>query len=235
MEDGEEVARRLLLRVHVDLRALTARKDILDVERMPAEPRGQKLRFLVGRRLELNPGQPFGLESASRGRCATSTARGCGPARRVRMRGRLGTCTEGVECRQHGHRCMYPGEPPTVLRTPVEVEESCYFTSWSSRRRDRPARARRAAPERAERAKRVTECSQSVITRTASRAYPQIGSSFRVGMTEAVVRRTMNSCSFGVRCIRRLGASSQLPEVFVACPGIGAASEADEIVGTARS
>src|SRR2546427_187007 len=51
---------------------------------------------------------PSWWSSASRGcRVATSAPTGC-PTRRVRMRGRLGICTEGVVGRQHGHVRILP-------------------------------------------------------------------------------------------------------------------------------
>ena len=59
MEDGEEV---LVVLVVVDLRALALRDDVLDVERVPAEPLGEHLRRLEVGRDDVDPGQPGGAE-----------------------------------------------------------------------------------------------------------------------------------------------------------------------------
>src|SRR4029079_17453014 len=62
VEDCEQVARRLLLRVHVDLRPLAARHHVLDVQRVPAEPRTELGRLLLGGPLEMDPGQAVAVE-----------------------------------------------------------------------------------------------------------------------------------------------------------------------------
>jgi len=59
VEDREEVA---LVDVVVDLRPLAPREDVLDVERVPAEALGERLRLLERRRVEVDPGQPGGGE-----------------------------------------------------------------------------------------------------------------------------------------------------------------------------
>src|SRR5207244_190848 len=62
VEDGEEVATLpvLVAGIDVDLRALAPREDVLDVEWVPPEAAGQKLRLPVGRRKEVDPGDAAG-------------------------------------------------------------------------------------------------------------------------------------------------------------------------------
>jgi hypothetical protein len=67
VEDGEEVAGSLVLRVDVDLGTLAAREDVLDVERVPAESCCECLNFLVARGLEVDPGQPVLVELSEPG------------------------------------------------------------------------------------------------------------------------------------------------------------------------
>src|SRR6185436_11863731 len=52
VEDGEEV-----LGVLVDLRPLPLREDVLDVERVPPEPVGERVRGVRAGAIEVNPGQ----------------------------------------------------------------------------------------------------------------------------------------------------------------------------------
>ena len=60
MEDAEQVA---VVDVVVDLRPLALREDVLDVERVPAEPLAQLVdRLGVERRIEVNPGEAVGAE-----------------------------------------------------------------------------------------------------------------------------------------------------------------------------
>ena len=60
MENAEEIA---LVGVVVDLRALTLREDVLDVERMPAEALTERVDGLrVDRRVEVDPGEAVGAE-----------------------------------------------------------------------------------------------------------------------------------------------------------------------------
>ena len=59
VEDGEEVA---VVLVVVDLRALSLRDDVLDVQRMPAEALGQSLSRAQIRSDRVDPGQPGGAE-----------------------------------------------------------------------------------------------------------------------------------------------------------------------------
>jgi hypothetical protein len=61
VEDDEEVA---VLLVVVDLRPLTLREDVLDVEGVPAEATGELLGLLVRRRVEVDPRQAAGLDLA---------------------------------------------------------------------------------------------------------------------------------------------------------------------------
>ena len=69
VEDGEEVAvvAVVVAGVDVDLRALAPREDVLDVERVPAEAAGEKLRLPGGRGEEVDPGDAAGLELSRRG------------------------------------------------------------------------------------------------------------------------------------------------------------------------
>ena len=62
VEDGEEVAvvAVVVAGVDVDLRALAPREDVLDVERVPAEAAGEKLRLAGGRGEEVDPGDAAG-------------------------------------------------------------------------------------------------------------------------------------------------------------------------------
>jgi len=64
VEDGEEVAAvpAVVAGVDIDLRALAPREDVLDVQRMPAEAAGEKLRLAAGRREEVDPGDAAGAE-----------------------------------------------------------------------------------------------------------------------------------------------------------------------------
>ena len=103
VENGEEVAARGACRpgVDVDLRPLAAREDVLDVERVPAEAAREQLRLLGRRAEEMDPGDAAGAE-AQRGAGARLDDRSPGAPRRERMRGRLGTGTEGVGGRGHG-------------------------------------------------------------------------------------------------------------------------------------
>jgi hypothetical protein len=57
VEDGEEV-----VRVLVDLRALTAREDVLEIERVPAVALGQLRGLLERGRVEVDPGQAVCFE-----------------------------------------------------------------------------------------------------------------------------------------------------------------------------
>jgi len=81
VQDGEQVAARLVLGVDVDLRPLTAREDVLDVEWVPAEAVGQHLSLPVGGSLEMDPGEPVLVElsdlrpSIGRDRARGSAAR----------------------------------------------------------------------------------------------------------------------------------------------------------------
>src|SRR5439155_208416 len=77
VQDGEQVARALRLRVRVDLGPLAPREHVLDVERMPAEARCELLDLLVGRRLEVDPGETVLLELSDR------ALRGLGQVRRL--------------------------------------------------------------------------------------------------------------------------------------------------------
>ncbi len=61
VEDGEEVA---LVLVVVDLRPLALGDDVLDVERMPPEPLGERLRRLDVRRDGVDPGEAASGELA---------------------------------------------------------------------------------------------------------------------------------------------------------------------------
>jgi hypothetical protein len=63
VEDAEEVAAVAVLGgIGVDLRPLAAGEDVLDVEGVPAEPTGEKLRLARGRREEVDPGDPAGAK-----------------------------------------------------------------------------------------------------------------------------------------------------------------------------
>src|SRR5205823_342891 len=62
VENREQVALALFLGVDVDLRPLTAREDVLDVEGVPAEAPGELVRLLVARSLEVDPGQVGAVE-----------------------------------------------------------------------------------------------------------------------------------------------------------------------------
>ena len=66
VEDGEEVAAGLVLGVDVDLRPLAPREHVLDVEGMPAEAVCELLCFLVGRSLEVDPGEAVLVELSDR-------------------------------------------------------------------------------------------------------------------------------------------------------------------------
>src|SRR5581483_2414498 len=57
VEDGEQVAAAFGLRVLVDLRPLATREHVLDVERMPAEALSERRDLVVGRPLEVDPGE----------------------------------------------------------------------------------------------------------------------------------------------------------------------------------
>ena len=94
VEDGEEVG-LALLGVHVHLGALAPRHHVLDVERMPAEPRRERERLLLRRRLEVDPGQAGVLK--------LSDAR---PLRDLRLTGR--------QARRDGSGCEEGSAP--VLR-----------------------------------------------------------------------------------------------------------------------
>jgi len=91
VEDGEEVG-VAVLGVDVDLRALAPRHHVLDVERMPAEPRGERERLLLRRRLEVDPGQAVVLELSD-----------AGPRRGLRLPGRRPVAT-GPDAREARHR-----------------------------------------------------------------------------------------------------------------------------------
>src|SRR6478609_3211349 len=69
VEDGEEVTvvAVVVAGVDVDLGALAPREDVLDVERVPAEAAGEKLRLSGGRGEEVDPGDAAGLELSRRG------------------------------------------------------------------------------------------------------------------------------------------------------------------------
>ena len=57
VEDGEEV-----VGVFVDLRPLPLRENVLEVERVPAKTLGEQRRLLERRGVQVNPGQPMGVE-----------------------------------------------------------------------------------------------------------------------------------------------------------------------------
>jgi hypothetical protein len=59
--------REQVIRVVVDLRPLPAREHVLEVERVPAETRGQTGDDVVVERLEVDPGEPFGGELSDAG------------------------------------------------------------------------------------------------------------------------------------------------------------------------
>ena len=80
VQHAEEVA---LVGVVVDLRPLTLGHDVLDVERMPAEPIGKLLRALERRGVEMDPGEAGGAELSGPGR------------RRRRGDGRVRACAYG--------------------------------------------------------------------------------------------------------------------------------------------
>src|SRR5438270_477553 len=63
VENAEEVA---LVGVVVDLRPLALREDVLDVERVPAEPVGELLRVAERRRVEVDPGEAGRAELSGR-------------------------------------------------------------------------------------------------------------------------------------------------------------------------
>ncbi len=76
VEHGEEVA---LVLVVVDLRALTLGDDVLDVERVPAEALGERLRRLHVRRDDVDPGEAASGELVDeRSRPRDDLARGAG-------------------------------------------------------------------------------------------------------------------------------------------------------------
>ena len=99
MENREEVA---LVLVVVDLGPLALRDDVLDIERVPAEALGERLRGLEVGPDELTQVSPPAVSSATCGARATTSAPGRGPVL-LRMRGRLGNGTERVVDRVHGH------------------------------------------------------------------------------------------------------------------------------------
>ena len=104
VEDGEEVA---VVLVVVDLRALALRDDVLDVERMPAEARGELLRRLDVGRDDVDPGQAASGELVDDRRRARWPADA--RARERRMRGRLGMGTQRVVLRQRHVLDCSPG------------------------------------------------------------------------------------------------------------------------------
>ena len=83
--DGEVEDDEAVVVVLVDLRPLPLREDVLDVERVPAEALGQGRRLLLGRRVEVDPGeavalraQPARAQRARRPRACRANATGCG-------------------------------------------------------------------------------------------------------------------------------------------------------------
>ena len=77
VEDGEEVA---LVLVVVDLRALALGDDVLDVERVPAEALGERLRRLDVRRDDVDPGEAASGELVDeRRRLRDDRTRAAGP------------------------------------------------------------------------------------------------------------------------------------------------------------
>src|SRR4029077_1065768 len=91
VEDGEEVAALGFVRVDVDLRPLTPRKDILDVEGVPAEPAREQLRLLGRGAEEVDPPDPVALELSD-------------PRARVLDRNPYGDTPARTDARQIGHR-----------------------------------------------------------------------------------------------------------------------------------
>ena len=76
VQDREEIASALRFGVCIHLRTLTPGKHVLDVERVPAEARGEQLDLLVARRLEVDPGEIVLLEFSERPARSLDRARG---------------------------------------------------------------------------------------------------------------------------------------------------------------
>ena len=77
VQDPEEV-----FGVLVDLRSLALRKDVLQIERVPAEALGEGGRFLMAGIVEVNPGQAVRVELCN------PRLRACGGVPRLRARSR---------------------------------------------------------------------------------------------------------------------------------------------------
>jgi len=88
MQNAEEIA---LVGVVVDLRALALGEDVLDVERMPAEPAGEHAGVERVGRVEMNPGE-------------TGRAELSGRYRRCRDGNRRVACACAPDARQARHR-----------------------------------------------------------------------------------------------------------------------------------
>src|SRR5205807_444948 len=74
VENAEEV-----LRIVVDLRPLTPREHILDVERVPVESVCERLRFLELGRVEVDPGQAVAVKLSESGARTCDDLRGRSP------------------------------------------------------------------------------------------------------------------------------------------------------------
>ena len=77
VQDAEEV-----FGVLVDFRPLALRENVLEVERVPAEPLGKGGRFLLAGIVEVNPGQAVRVELCN------APLRACGGVPRLRARSR---------------------------------------------------------------------------------------------------------------------------------------------------